>query len=109
MRWTMSSYRYSSEANSDMEQILSHIFERNPAAANRFLDTLEETCELLAEHPEVGSSRPALANGLRSFPIGNHLNFYNKALEGKRSPILSMEGEICRAFSNDAFLFLISN
>jgi toxin ParE1/3/4 len=32
------------------------------------LDTLQATVALLATQPEMGRSRPELANGLRSFP-----------------------------------------
>ena len=46
----MSSYRNSSDANADIEKIVLYIFDLNPVAAHRFLDLLEATCELLAEH-----------------------------------------------------------
>ena len=44
----MSSYRNSSDANADIEGIVLYIFDLNPVAAHRFLDALEEICELLA-------------------------------------------------------------
>ena len=44
----MSSYRYSSDANADIEEIVLYIFDLNPVAASSFLDSLEETWELLA-------------------------------------------------------------
>ena len=78
----MSSYRYSSDANSDIEEIALYIFDLNPVAADRFLDSLEATCELLAEHPLIGRPRPELADGLRSFPVGNYLIFYVAAADG---------------------------
>ena len=53
----MSSYRYSSDANTDIEEIALYIFGLNPVAAHRFLDSLEETCELLAAHPLIGRAR----------------------------------------------------
>lgn len=39
----MSSYRNSSSAHRDIEQIANYIFELNPVAAYRFLDELDET------------------------------------------------------------------
>lgn len=78
----MSSYRYSSAANSDIEEIVLYIFALNPLAADHFLASLEETCELLAEHLLIGCSRPELGEGLRSFPIGNYLIFYTLAADG---------------------------
>jgi plasmid stabilization system protein ParE len=44
----MSLYRYSSNANADIEEIVLYIFDLNPVAAHRFLDSLEGICELLA-------------------------------------------------------------
>lgn len=78
----MSSYRYSSAAHSDIEEIVLYIFDLNPVAASHFLDLLEETCELLAEHPLIGRLRPELGDELRSFPIGNYLIFYTPAADG---------------------------
>jgi len=78
----MSSFRYSSDANADIEEIVLYIFDLNPVAAHHFLDSLEETCELLAGHPLIGRSRSELGEGLRSFPVGNYLIFYTPAADG---------------------------
>jgi toxin ParE1/3/4 len=78
----MSSYRFSSEANADMEKIALYLLDLNPTAAHRFLDALDLACELLAEHPQLGRTRQELADGLRSFPIGNYLIFYTIAPDG---------------------------
>ena len=56
----MSSYRYSTNANADIEEIALYILKLNPAAAHHFLNRLEETCELLASHPLIGRPRPEL-------------------------------------------------
>ena len=78
----MSSYRYSSDANADIEEITLYLFDLYPVAAHHFLDALEDTCELLAEHPLLGRLRPELGEGLRSFPIGNYLIFYTPSAHG---------------------------
>jgi toxin ParE1/3/4 len=72
----MNSYRFSSDANADIKGIVLYIFDLNPVAAHRFLDSLEKTCELLAEHPLIGRPRPELGENVRSFPVGNYLIFY---------------------------------
>ena len=72
----MSFYRNSSAANADIEGISNYIFDLNPVAADRFLDALDETCELLAQHPLIGRPRPELGENVRSFPVGNYLIFY---------------------------------
>ena len=78
----MSSYRYSSGANADIEAISLYIFDLNPVAAHHFLDSLEETCELLAQHPLIGQPRAELGENLRSFPVGNYLIFYAPGADG---------------------------
>ena len=78
----MSSYRYSTAANADIEGIALYLFDLNPVAAQNFLNKLEETCALLAEHPLIGHSRPELGEGVRSFPIGSYLVFYIPASDG---------------------------
>ena len=78
----MSSYRYSSGANLDIEEITFYLFGLNPAAAYNFLDALESACELLAEHPGIGRFRSEFVENLRSFPVGNYLVFYTPAQHG---------------------------
>jgi toxin ParE1/3/4 len=78
----MSSFRFSTEASLDIEEIGNYILGLNPIAADRFLAVLDETCELLAEHPGLGQLRPKLGEGLRSFPVGNFLVFYVAAPDG---------------------------
>jgi toxin ParE1/3/4 len=78
----MKSIRFSTEANRDIEEIANYIFDLNPVAAYRFLDALDETCELLAEHSLIGRLRPTLGENLRSFPVGNFLVFYTPASDG---------------------------
>jgi len=74
----MRSFRFSTEANFDIEGIGNYIFDLNPIAADHFLAALDETCDLLAGHPELGRLRPELGEGLRSFPIGNFLQSRTK-------------------------------
>lgn len=74
--------RFSKRANLDIEDISSYIFELNPVGADRFLDALDNTCELLAEHALLGRERPELGKGIRSFAVGNYLIFYSPAADG---------------------------
>lgn len=78
----MSSYRYSADANTDIAGIALYLFELNPVAAHRFIDSLEKACELLAQHPLMGRPRPELADNLRSFAVGGYLVFYQPTTDG---------------------------
>jgi toxin ParE1/3/4 len=64
------------EAEADLDEIWLYIAQDDPNAADRFLDLIEERCQLLAENPLMGRSRPDLAPYLRSFPVGGYVIFY---------------------------------
>ncbi|MBD2776276.1 type II toxin-antitoxin system RelE/ParE family toxin [Iningainema tapete] len=52
------------------------------AAAQRFIDTINEKFQLLANSPGLGRSRLDLAPELRSFPVGKYIIFYRPISEG---------------------------
>ncbi len=64
------------EAEADLEEIWLYIAQDDPYIADRFIDLIEETCHTLAHNPLMGRSRPELASGLRSFPVGSYIIFY---------------------------------
>lgn len=70
------------QANLDLVEIAFHIAEENPAAADRWLDLIDEKCQRLAHAPEIGRRREDLAPHLRSFPVGNFVIFYRPAADG---------------------------
>ncbi len=78
----MKSYRYSSDANYDIEEITFYLFELDPSAAHHFLDLLERACEMLATQPEIGRLRRELGENMRSWPIGSYLIFYTPSPAG---------------------------
>lgn len=64
-------------AEDDLIQIWRYIAEDNEVAADRLLDRLGDALQKLLIHPEAGRQRPELADGLRSFVVGNYILFYN--------------------------------
>jgi toxin ParE1/3/4 len=64
--------------------IWRHIAEDNEAAADRFIDRLTRTFQLLGENPHVGRRRDELRSGYRSFPIREYLIIYQVAQPGVR-------------------------
>ncbi len=70
-----------SRANLDLTEIALRIAARNPTAADRWLDTINDKCQLLARLPDLGRKRPDLAPDLRSLPVGNYVIFY-RLVEG---------------------------
>ena len=74
----------SPDAEQDLIEIGVYIAEQsgNEETAYRFLDTIDETCALLARHPEMGELREEFSTGLyRSFTVGNYVIFY-RAIPG---------------------------
>lgn len=61
-------------AERDLDEIWDYIAQDDMAAADRFLDTLDEKCPLLAQYPALGRLRSEFASNLRSFPV---LGFYH--------------------------------
>jgi toxin ParE1/3/4 len=56
----------SPEARADLLQIRLYVAERNPQAADRLLDLIDQKCRLLAEMPGMGRDRPELRPALRT-------------------------------------------
>lgn len=71
-----------SQAHLDFVEIAVRIAEDNPIAADRWLETIDEKCRLLATMPEMGRKRPELAPELRSLPVGNYIIFYRPIRDG---------------------------
>lgn len=63
-------------ARADLAEIWLFIAEDSEAAADRFLNVLEQKFGLLATHPQMGRLRPELMPELRSFPVGRYVVFY---------------------------------
>ena len=71
-----------SQANLDLIEIGLRIAEENPAAADHWLEQVDEKFRLLAQMPEMGRKRPDLAPGLRSLPVSNYVIFYRPVPDG---------------------------
>jgi toxin ParE1/3/4 len=68
--------RFSPLAVGDLEQIFDYTARDKPAAAERFVRTLREKCEMLSRFPLIGTPRDHLAPGLRAFSIGRYVIYY---------------------------------
>ena len=65
-------------------QIWQYLAEKSQSyeVADRFLDTIDEKCRLLATQPRIGEARPDLGKGVRHFPVGDYLVLYRPDDEG---------------------------
>ena len=72
----------SRQAGDDLIEIWHFIARDNPDAADRVLDRIERTVNLLASRPLMGPARPDLRKDLRYFVSGHYLIFYRPIAGG---------------------------
>jgi toxin ParE1/3/4 len=78
----MSRVRLSLETSRDLEEFESYISRDNPDAAARLIRLVRKKCELLSVQPGMGRDRSDVSSGLRDFPVGNYVIFYQTANDG---------------------------
>ncbi len=69
-------------ARQDLIDIWAYIAREDPAAADRQLDRIDETCGLLAENPRLGPERSDIRQGLRYFVVGSYVILYRMVDNG---------------------------
>ncbi len=75
----MSRLEISPVANRDLIEIGVYIAQQSGSRerADSFLDSIVQTCEMLAMHPEMGELRQEFATGrYRSFSVGNYVVYF---------------------------------
>ena len=78
----MSRCDFSPRARTDLLEIHDFVATDSIRAAARLVDRLEETCQSLAKHPELGERRDDLAPSLRCFSVDNYAIFYRRVADG---------------------------
>lgn len=63
-------------AERDFREIVFYLDDKSPAAADRFVDAIEQKLHLLSDFPLMGRSREELAPGLRSVIVEKYVLFY---------------------------------
>ena len=69
-------------AKSDLKQIWKYIASDSKERANGFLRTINGKLEALTKNPLMGRERDEIVPGLRSFPIGRYVIFYQPIEDG---------------------------
>lgn len=79
----MANFYFTEQAEKDLEAIIDVTLQRwGNAQSHAYIDTLQETAQILADNPLLGTERDDLSHGLRSFPYQSHLLFYVIQQEG---------------------------
>ncbi|NGO53521.1 type II toxin-antitoxin system RelE/ParE family toxin [Allomesorhizobium camelthorni] len=63
-------------ARADMLDIWKYVAAENERAAEKIIARINDVFLLLASEPEAGRRRSELSEGLRSFPAGSYVVFY---------------------------------
>ena len=63
-------------AKIDFANIWLHIAEDSVDNADKFLERIDKTLQLIATQPLMGRERPEFDTDLRSLPVGEYLLFY---------------------------------
>jgi toxin ParE1/3/4 len=69
-------------ARADLDEAWQYIAADSEDAADRVIDDIVSTFQLLIDTPRAGRERAELAADLRSFPCGSYVIFYRPAPEG---------------------------
>lgn len=72
----MKGYSLSKQAQEEIFSTVDYISDDSPSAAEKWLDQIEVVCGQLAGNPLMGRERPELGEGVRSFPVGKFIIFY---------------------------------
>jgi toxin ParE1/3/4 len=73
---------YSKHALSDLESIWAYIALDSETQANKLMIGFAKKFKRLLNFPQLGKRRNDLIVGLRSFPIGKYLIFYQETTNG---------------------------
>jgi toxin ParE1/3/4 len=74
--------RLSHLADGDLDAIRDNIEAQHPSAADRVLDALFHTLELLAGQPHIGEQRDDLSPSLRVFSVRPYVILFYPAADG---------------------------
>ena len=79
----MTQVRFTARAREDLLDIWLFVAARNSeTVADRVYDGIEQTCELLREHPQIGRARPEIHGDARSLVIDRWLALYRVTENG---------------------------
>lgn len=70
--------KFSSQALSDLEEIWLHFSIDGKEKADKVLKQITDKCSKLMVLPKIGKERNDLFIGLRSFPTGKYIIFYQE-------------------------------
>ena len=78
----MNRYRFSRQAEQDLEDIWVYLTQQNELLADQQIAQLLNRLPMLSQFPDMGKQREDLLVGLKSFPVKPYIIFYTKISDG---------------------------
>jgi toxin ParE1/3/4 len=73
----MRNYQLTEAAKKDLREISAYTKKTwGKEQEKTYRETVRAALRIIAKLPEIGQMREELAEGLRSFPVGNHIAYY---------------------------------
>jgi len=72
----MATVRLAPSARADMSEIFDYIVRDKPSAAVRWIDAIEEKCDLTATRPNFGELHPEYGVAIRCSSVGRYVIFF---------------------------------
>lgn len=73
----MHDYKLTDAAKKDLREISAYTKKTWGKEQEKvYRETIRDTLRIIAKLPEIGQKREELTEGLRSFPVGNHIAYY---------------------------------
>ena len=101
----MSQVVRSASVREDLKEIGRYIAQQSQSLdlALRFLDRIDEKCNLYATHPKMGTSRIDLGPKIRCFPVSDYVVFYEPHRGGIRLLLVAHGSQDIPSFFRDRF------
>ena len=78
----MGAVRFTRRAREDLLDLWVYLYPKNPVAADRLYDRVEECCRALRDFPQLGPARPDIAAAARMHVIDRWLVLYRLTDDG---------------------------
>jgi toxin ParE1/3/4 len=73
----MQNYKLTEAAKKDLREISAYTKKTWGEEQEKvYRETIRVALRIIANSPEIGQKREELAEGIRSFPVGNHISYY---------------------------------
>ena len=78
----MATVKITKRAQNEIKAVIFNITQEKPPAATKFLKSLVSKFDTLASLPRIGTEHEEYGKGVRTFPFGSYVIFYQPTASG---------------------------